>query len=292
MSRRSSARRAGVGEAMSQDNVERIRDSFRLFQSGDQGWVDRIDPDIKWDFSAHPLPDVPNRGQGRERLLSEVLATYFGGWRDLRREMREVIDAGDDVVVVMHETARLRGSATALDRDLVEVWTLRDGLAVLFRVFPTKAAALNALGTGKQAMAPKNVELVRRAFGMVTIPGDPDAMIAASHPDFEMHLVGVAGEPVRYAGASGIREFFSDVAESWESFRFSATALRDLGDRVLVLGQVRGRGRLSGIEVDDRWAWIVELRDGRAASLRGFLDEREAIEAAGLGEERSSASSR
>ena len=55
-------------------------------------------------------------------------------------------------------------------------------------------------------MSQRNVELVRRAFGVVTMPGDPDAMIVASHPDFEMHL------------------------------RFKATDLRDLGDRVLVLG--------------------------------------------------------
>jgi uncharacterized protein len=133
-------------------------------------------------------------------------------------------------------------------------------------------------------MSHRNVELVRGAFGVVTIPGDPEAMIVASHPDFEMHLVGVGGEPVYYAGASGIREFFRDVAESWESFRFKATDLRDLGDRVLVLGDVRGRGRVSGVEVDDRWAWIVALREGRAASLRGFLDQREALDAAGLGE--------
>ena len=133
-------------------------------------------------------------------------------------------------------------------------------------------------------MSQENVEIVRGAFGVVTIPGDPDAMIAASHPEFDMQLVGVGGEPVYYAGASGIREFFRDVAESWETFRFEATDLRDLGDSVLVLGHVRGRGRLSGVDVDDRWAWIVEFREGRAASLRGFLDQREALEAVGLRE--------
>jgi ketosteroid isomerase-like protein len=133
-------------------------------------------------------------------------------------------------------------------------------------------------------MSEENVQIVQRAFGMVTIPGDPEAMIVASHPDFEMHLVGVGGEPVYYTGARGVREFFRDVAQSWDSFQFKATELRDLGDRVLVLGDVRGCGRVSGVEVADRWAWIVELRDGRAASLRGFLDHREAFEAAGLSE--------
>jgi ketosteroid isomerase-like protein len=107
-------------------------------------------------------------------------------------------------------------------------------------------------------------------------------MILASHPDFEMHLVGVGGEPVEYLGESGIREWFRDVAQSWESFRFEATDLRDLGDRLLILGQVRGRGRVSGVEVDDRMAWIIEVSEGKASGLRGFLDQREALEVAGM----------
>jgi hypothetical protein len=103
-------------------------------------------------------------------------------------------------------------------------------------------------------MSQENVELVRGAFALMTIPGDPETMIAASDPGFEMHLVQVGGGAAYYAGASGI-----------------------LGDRVLVLGDVRGRGRVSGIEVDDHWAWIVELREGRAVSLRGFLDQRDGM---------------
>src|SRR3954454_18993930 len=131
-------------------------------------------------------------------------------------------------------------------------------------------------------MSRENVEVVLGAFAEVTIPGDPETMIAASVPGFEMHLIGVSGESVRYAGASGIREWFRDVAQTWEWFRFEATDLRDLGDRVLVLADVRARGRGSGVEVHDQWGWIVEVREGRAASLRGFHDQRQAVEAEGL----------
>jgi ketosteroid isomerase-like protein len=133
-------------------------------------------------------------------------------------------------------------------------------------------------------MSRDNMEIVRDAFAVVTIPGDPEAMIAASASGFEMHLIGVTGEPVRYAGASGIREWFRDVAQTWKSFRFEATGFHDLGDRVLVLADVRACGRASGVEVQDRWAWVVELRGGRAASLRGFQDQGEALEAVGLGQ--------
>jgi uncharacterized protein len=131
-------------------------------------------------------------------------------------------------------------------------------------------------------MESENMEVVRSAFSSMSIPGDPEPMIAVSTPGFEMHLIGITGEPVHYAGVAGIREFFRDVSESWESFRFEATEIRDLGDRVLVLGDVRGRGRASGAEVADRWAWIIGLSDGKAASLRGFVDQGEAIAAAGL----------
>jgi ketosteroid isomerase-like protein len=135
--------------AMSQENVERIRDAFHRFQSGDHGWIESLDPDVEWDISAHPLPDVANHGRGRESLLEEVFATYFSGWLDYNVEIRDLIDAGDDVVVVLHETARLRDSGTALDREIVQVWTVRDGLSIFFRVFPTKVAALEAMGLSK-----------------------------------------------------------------------------------------------------------------------------------------------
>jgi ketosteroid isomerase-like protein len=83
--------------------------------------------------------------RGKEQLLSQVLAT-LRGWLDYRSEIRETVDAGGDVVVVLHETARLRDSDTALDRDLFQVWTVREGAAVFFRVFRTKQAALEVLG--------------------------------------------------------------------------------------------------------------------------------------------------
>jgi len=103
------------------------------------------------------------------------------------------------------------------------------------------------------------------------LPG-PDKEFAAAHRS------GINAE------LAVIRDFFGDVAQSWESFRFEATDVRDLGERVLVLGDVQARGRVSGVEVDDCWGCIVELREGRAASLRGFLDQWEALEAAGLRE--------
>jgi len=133
-------------------------------------------------------------------------------------------------------------------------------------------------------MSRETVELVRAAFGTVVIPGDPEPMVEAIGPGFEMQLIAVGGGPARYTGASGIRKWFADVSRSWESFRFEATDVRDLGDRVLVLGDVRGRGRVSGIDVTDRWAWIVGVASGKVTAVQGFVDQREALRAAGFSE--------
>jgi ketosteroid isomerase-like protein len=131
---------------MSRENVEIARDAFRRFRVGDETWLELVDPDVGWDFSAYPLADLPSTGHGREALVKEVLETYYRGWVDLRQEMVETIDAGDDVVVVIHEWARMRDSDAVLEREVAHVWTFRDGKWAFWRILPDRAAAMEAAG--------------------------------------------------------------------------------------------------------------------------------------------------
>ena len=50
------------------------------------------------------------------------------------------------MILILRERARMRGSDITLDRDLAMVWTVRDGRIVLFRVFKSRALALEAAG--------------------------------------------------------------------------------------------------------------------------------------------------
>jgi ketosteroid isomerase-like protein len=140
-------RKTGLRESMSQENVELVRRGFDLWNRGDlEGWLETIDPAIGWDISTHPLPDVPNRGHGRESFISDMLATYMSGWNDYSGELKEVSEAGEHVILVVHETAAMRDAGVPLERDLVQLWTVRGGKAVFLRVFRTKAEALEAAG--------------------------------------------------------------------------------------------------------------------------------------------------
>ena len=132
---------------MSRESVDLIRHSTELWLRRDfEGWLETIDPAVEWDISSHPLPDVANRGRGREALITDMLGTYMSGWNDYSAKIKEVSEAGDQVILVLHETATMRDTGVPLERDLVQLWTVRDGRGVFVRVFRRKEDALEAAG--------------------------------------------------------------------------------------------------------------------------------------------------
>ena len=131
---------------MSQENVEVLRRSFGYRDEGRfDDWIGSFDPDVEWDISAYPLPDFPDHGVGRDALLGH-LGDYFAGWNDYESSISAVFDAGENVVVILRERARMRASDVIIERDLPQVWTIRDGRLCHFRVFKTRSEALRAAG--------------------------------------------------------------------------------------------------------------------------------------------------
>jgi ketosteroid isomerase-like protein len=134
---------------MSQENVEVVRRASEQWQRGgataDAIPVELYAEDVEWDQSAYPLADMPDRGAGRDDLLDHA-ARFLSGWTNYQAEAREFIDAGEHVVVVVHEEGSIGDSGVFVERDLVTVWTLRDGLAVKYRTFEAREQALEAVG--------------------------------------------------------------------------------------------------------------------------------------------------
>lgn len=134
---------------MSQEDVEIIRRLFEQWQRRGLTLeaipVEFIAEDVEWDQSAYPLVDFPDRGVGRDNLL-DALATYFSGFTNYQAEAIEFIDAGENVITALHEKAGVGDSDAFVERDLFQVWTLRDGLVVKYRTFQTRREALAAVG--------------------------------------------------------------------------------------------------------------------------------------------------
>jgi ketosteroid isomerase-like protein len=130
-------------------------------------------------------------------------------------------------------------------------------------------------------MSQKDVEVVKRALEAQ----DLDEMFAFVTPDFEF-LPATAGivEGQGYRGRQGFEEYLAERRNAWEEFRPVIEEYRDLGDQVLGLGRLEGRGRGSGIQIDAPHVWIFDLRDGSISRLRTYYDRAEGLRAAGLEE--------
>jgi len=94
--------------------------------------------------------------------------------------------------------------------------------------------------------------------------------------------------PGRWVGADGIGEGWGDFLGAWEDFRHAADEYRDLGDeRVLVLFHFSGRGKRSGVEVEQmgsKAAGLFTLQEGKVTRIVLYFDRRAALEAIGLRE--------
>ena len=134
---------------MSQEYVEIVRRAYEQWRRGG-GEADAIPVEIyaenvEWDISGYPTVDLPTRGTGRHNLFA-LFETYLRGWTSYQAEAREFIDAGENVIGVIHEKTGVGNSGDFLERDLFLVWTLRDGLIVNYRAFETREQALKAAG--------------------------------------------------------------------------------------------------------------------------------------------------
>jgi ketosteroid isomerase-like protein len=129
---------------MSQENVEIVRTALEASQRN-EGRYDLLDPDFAWDFSAYTGLDVAPKGTGRENFR-RLMERYRRAWLDYHIALKELVDAGSEVVVVVHETARLKHTEMLIERDMAQVLTLQDGRIVRMRSYQTKQEALEAVG--------------------------------------------------------------------------------------------------------------------------------------------------
>ena len=87
-----------------------------------------------------------------------------------------------------------------------------------------------------------------------------------------------------YRGREGVERFALDTSENWEDLQTVEAEYRDLGDRVLLLGRLRGRGKGSGAPVDQPYVGIFDFRGDKICRYQVYLDQAEGLWAAGLSE--------
>jgi ketosteroid isomerase-like protein len=71
-----------------------------------------------------------------------------------------------------------------------------------------------------------------------------------------------------------------EVLETFAVTELFADEIHEVGELVVALGHIHARGGSSGVSLDSPSGWVVSIRDGRIASMHGYLDHEQALEAA------------
>jgi ketosteroid isomerase-like protein len=135
---------SGILRIVSEENVAIVRQMLELASEQPQALYDLLAEDVEWDASAvGPLEFAACRG--RDNVM-EFFRRWAGTFEDWDFETEEVVDAGDSVVVRIHQWGRGKGSGIAAEDRFWQVWTLRDGRAIRTTHFRDKADALASVG--------------------------------------------------------------------------------------------------------------------------------------------------
>jgi ketosteroid isomerase-like protein len=133
-------------------------------------------------------------------------------------------------------------------------------------------------------MSQENVEIVRRLTAAWE-RGDSKAVFALYDPAIVWES-GAGVIPGTYHGHKGVRRFFQEWLEAFETYQAQAEALIDAGDRVVVGYRGSARGKASGAEVRNWVFWLVyRIGKGLVTHIETFESKADALEAVGLSEQ-------
>jgi ketosteroid isomerase-like protein len=128
-------------------------------------------------------------------------------------------------------------------------------------------------------MSSENVDLVRRLLDVYNERSfaenadliDPDIVWDVSRVQFP--------DAASYTGRAELGKFVETWEEGFEAEHVDAQEIVDAGERIVVMVHHRGRGKISKIEIDQRFAMVWTLRAGRAVRMDMYPTREEALEA-------------
>jgi uncharacterized protein len=129
-----------------EEDVERLRRGYAAFNEGGlEAILDWLAPEIE----VSDRQSVPDRMThvglvGIVKLFESNLEVFD----QMNFEPEEFIDVGEQILVVLRQRVRGRGSGVEVEGPVAHLWTMRDGTPVNLKIFGDKKKALEALEGG------------------------------------------------------------------------------------------------------------------------------------------------
>jgi ketosteroid isomerase-like protein len=132
-----------------------------------------------------------------------------------------------------------------------------------------------------------NLDLVRSIYAAWE-RGDFSSSDEWAHPEIEL-VFADGPSPGSWTGLTRMAEGFRDFMSAWQEYRIEADEYRELdGERVLVLHSVSGRGKTSGLELEQmraKTANLFRIHDGKVTRIVAYFDRDRAVADLGLASE-------
>jgi ketosteroid isomerase-like protein len=131
-------------------------------------------------------------------------------------------------------------------------------------------------------MSEDQVEQVRLAVD-ATNRHDLPTLDAMASEEFEFHSTFAATEGRVFSGRQGVRDYFDTLDEIFDDMRIEIEEITDAGeDRVVVVVRVIGRGKGSGVNVEQRNGQVWRFANGRIVRIDSYLNPTDAFDAVRL----------
>jgi uncharacterized protein len=129
-------------------------------------------------------------------------------------------------------------------------------------------------------MSEANVELVRTIYDRFRAR-DTDGALALHDPEIEVHDRPESPDPQVYRGHEGVLSSLRVSQAAFKELDVVPEEFLDAGDRVIVVIRFQGKGRESGVPIDEQLAHVWTVRDGKAVRMDVHSGRDEALRAAG-----------
>ena len=131
----------------------------------------------------------------------------------------------------------------------------------------------------EQVLSERNIALLREAYEAIGEDGlEGAAAWELIDDDILIRDRPEAPDPQTYRGREGARKALAVSDESFESFAMVPVELIGVGDQhVVVVLRMSGRGRGSGVPVEETIAHLWTVRGGKAVALQVYTDPGDAL---------------
>jgi ketosteroid isomerase-like protein len=126
------------------EDVESLREAYQAFnERGVEAILERLAPEFEVrDRESSPDRDATRYGQ---EGIKQLFDSYMEAFDALRLEPQDFTEAGDQIIVSLHQRVRGKGSGAEVVGNIAHVWKMRQGAPFRLRIFGDKDSALEAL---------------------------------------------------------------------------------------------------------------------------------------------------